>query len=94
MSNLQQLPIVSTKTFRGFAIVDATVTHEDALNGNSGTSTLRVLVGAGNIWLGEEDKDLDSATEFFIQASGESEHTVLAEALRWIADELEKAPKA
>ncbi|TFD90819.1 hypothetical protein E3T61_09915 [Cryobacterium lactosi] len=78
-------------SFPGFAELDVVVTRNSALNGNSGSSSVRFNVGAGNIWLGEEIREFDSAREFTIQLSGEDEHRNLAQAFRAAADELDRA---
>lgn len=87
-----QLPIVNRHSYEDFAILDITVTHESPLRGNSGDSSIRFDVGAGSIWLDDDERQVDSRQDFTIRLSGQSEHSVLAEALRQIADDLDAAP--
>lgn len=89
-----QLPIEKKHSYEDFAILDVTVTHESPLRGNSGDSSIRFEVGGGSIWLDDEERQIDSRRDFTIRLTGESEHSVLARALRQIADDLDAAPAA
>lgn len=85
----------TSKTWTDFAITEATVEHESPLDGNSGTSTFEIknhsgVMSAKLTGLTQGASTPDRAVT--ITLTGESEHAQLAEVLRWIADELEKAP--
>lgn len=61
-------------------------------DGNSGQTSIRIDgTNAGNIWFNDEDKTPDSPRAVTLQLAGESEHEVLAQALRDLADLLDKA---
>lgn len=86
-------PQVTKLSYVDFATLDCTVTRETPLEGNSGSSSLRVQVRAGLIWLGDEMRGHDSSQDFTIHLTGASEHSVLAEALRDAADVLDPQPR-
>jgi len=78
-------PKVTQLNYTGFANVDCTVTRNEPLDGNSGSSTVRIQVHAGHIALDDEMMHIAVPQDFTIHLVGESEHEVLASLFRDVA---------
>jgi hypothetical protein len=83
-------PQVTELRYEDFASVDCTVTRNEPLNGNSGSSTVRVQVHAGHIALDDEMMKIAPPQDFTIHLVGESEHRVLASLFRDVAAVLDR----
>lgn len=94
MSDAKKLPYTVHTEFNGPAIVETSVTRETALNGNSGESSFSINV-SGSVWLGAGERARwDAVSSFTVGLAGESEHALMADALRWIADQLDRPVSA
>lgn len=61
-------------------------------DGNSGQSDIHIDgTDAGNVWFNDVDKDPTSPRTVTLRIAGETEHHVIAQAFRDIADLLDKA---
>ena len=61
-------------------------------DGNSGQSDIHIDgTNAGNVWFNDADKDLTSPRAVTLRIAGETEHHVIAQAFRDIADLLDRA---
>lgn len=87
------LPIQKSRFYSEFAQFGVRIDHVSVLDGNSGQSTVRIVPDSSTIWGNEEADPPFNPVPITINLVGENEHALLARALRWIADELDRAPR-
>lgn len=93
---MSEYPRTATKEWHDFAIFNVEVENTSALDGNSGSSSFTIEVGAGTVDVTlvdvlAPDKVMTAHTpKLRFEFSGESEHRLTIEALRFIADKLEE----
>ncbi|GMA27061.1 hypothetical protein [Arenivirga flava] len=83
---------ITSKDFNGISPFTVHVHYIEPLNGNSGQTRVTIEPGNSHIWGGPEEDAPFDPTPVHLNLVGEHEHTDVADALRWAADQLERAP--